>query len=104
MAARIAFDSSSQTLTCTSTGGPITTIVWKRNEAHLTEYDMIQRIEDVGSATYVNTLSLNEEHPNDVIGLYECSVSNSRGTILAQFHIYGELSRQSTLKFYVSDA
>ena len=62
-AARLEFGSSSQMLSCTSTGGPITTIVWRRNQRFLMEYNRTQRIDDVSSATYVDTLSLNQEYP-----------------------------------------
>ena len=98
-AARLEFDSSSQMLTCTSTGGPIATIVWRRDQTLLIEYNRTQRIDDVSSATYVNTLSLNQVHPKNVIGLYECSASNSRGMTKAQFHIHGERSELNLLIF-----
>ena len=87
--ARLEFDSPSQVLSCISTGGPITTISWKRNEILLTGYDRTQRIDDISSATYVNTLSLDGEYPRNVIGSYECLVSNARGTAHAQFRIHG---------------
>ena len=56
------------TLTCTSTGGPATTVSWTRGD------DSSSRVTDTETATYVHTVRVTGRQE----GSYSCSVSNSR--------------------------
>ena len=72
----------SRTLTCTSTGGPATSVVWRQNCIILqavndTNYVQNQTVTSTLTATYENTLEINNTTGSD--GVYTCSVSNSRG-------------------------
>ena len=66
------------TLTCTSTGGPATTVSWRRDGEILTKftsYSVTSRILlDTETATYTHTLTVTGR----LAGEYECSVSNIR--------------------------
>lgn len=79
----ITFNRTSQTLTCTSTGGPPATITWNRNGQPLTidsigsTYEQSQRLVDAEEATYDNVLYAN--NVSNLIGNFTCMVSNIRG-------------------------
>ena len=65
------------TLTCTSTGGPATTVSWRKDGTVLSDdsnHDITSRVTDPVTATYTNTLTVTGRLP----GQYDCSVSNSR--------------------------
>ena len=66
-----------QTLTCISSGGPPTQVVWRKNCAVLPNNDTSSQnrvVTDAQRATYNNTLVI----PSDN-GVYTCSVTNIRG-------------------------
>ena len=73
--------SDSKTLTCTSTGGPATAVVWRQNcvilQQNDTNYVQRQTVTSTLTATYENTLEISNSTLSD--GVYTCSVSNSRG-------------------------
>ena len=75
------YNRSTLTLTCTSTGGPATTVTWRKNGAVVevdgTIYHQSQRVVDTSTATYENTLSSTTNV--NFVGNFTCSVSNSRG-------------------------
>ena len=65
------------TLTCTSTGGPATTVSWRRNGTMLSDdsnHDIMSQVTDPVTATYTNTLTVTGR----LAGQYQCNVSNSR--------------------------
>ena len=66
------------TLTCTSTGGPATTVSWTVNNCTVTEdRDHIitsQVLTDTVAATYTHTLTVTGR----LVGQYQCNVSNNK--------------------------
>ena len=63
------------TLTCTSTGGPATTVSWRRDGTMLSDdnnHDIMSQVTDPVTATYTHTL-IGRRY-----GLYQCNVSNIR--------------------------
>ena len=76
-------------LTCTSTGGPVTEVVWQRDEMPEIRFQGSQVITNTESAAYINTLLLDGE-PETVVGNYSCSVSNSRGVTTLSLGLVGE--------------
>ena len=66
------------TLTCTSTGGPATTVSWTVNNHTVTEDGAhnitSQVLIDAETATYNHTLTLTGR----LVGEYECNVSNNK--------------------------
>ena len=65
------------TLTCTSTGGPPTTISWKRDGTLLSDdstYKITSQVTDTMTATYTHTLTVTGR----LVGEYQCNVSNIR--------------------------
>ena len=65
-------------LTCTSTGGPATTVSWTVNNSAVTEDSAhnitSQVLTDAETATYNHTLTVTGK----IIGDYECNVSNDK--------------------------
>ena len=66
------------TLTCTSTGGPATTVSWTVNNHTVTEdgdhHIASQVMTDAETATYIHTLKVTGR----LVGVYECNVSNNK--------------------------
>ena len=66
------------TLTCTSTGGPATTVFWTVNNSTVTEdsahHITSQILTDAETATYNHTLAVTGR----LLGEYKCTVSNNK--------------------------
>jgi len=82
------------TLTCTSTGGPPTNVTWSRDGAVIEngrEHVSVQVAVDTRTATYYSTLTVVGRYE----GLYECYVSNDRGSLSGPeaFLVRGETCR-----------
>lgn len=78
----LTYNSSTFTLTCTSTGGPVTNVTWRKDEKILfidgTIYQAKLTVIDTEEAIYENALTLRSEM--DLTGTYSCEVSNSRSS------------------------
>ena len=76
----VTFDRNSTTLTCTSTGGPPTTVTWRKNNVpvNLSIYEQSQRLVDAERATYENVLFSTDVA--NFVGSFKCEVNNARGT------------------------
>ena len=77
----VVFDRNLTTLTCTSTGGPPTTVTWRKNNVpvNLSLYEQSQRLIDAERATYINGL-FNANVAN-FVGSFTCEVSNVIGSV-----------------------
>ena len=77
----VQFDRNSTTLTCTSTGGPPTTVTWRKNSVLVddTLYEQSLRLVNAETATYENIL-FNDDVAN-FVGSFTCEVSNVRGRV-----------------------
>ena len=76
---RLVFDGDTLTLTCTSTGGPVSEVIWTRNgEPVSAEYTLSQTVSDMETGTYENVLR-GADTP-DLVGNFSCTVRNSRGS------------------------
>lgn len=66
-------------LTCTSTGGPPTTVTWRKNGVLVNDslYQQSQIVLNTTTATYENILY--SDRIEDLVGSFTCSVINSRG-------------------------
>ena len=88
------YNRSTLTLTCTSTGGPATTVTWRKNGAVVevdgTTYHQSQRVVNTTTATYENFLVLLRD-PDKVTGNYTCFVGNKRTTAFSEL---GDISIQ----------
>ena len=77
------------TLTCTSTGGPATTVTWTRDSVTVTERSKTV-LEDPITAQYTHNLTVTGR----LGGLYTCSVSNNMpSTVNECFTVKGEVRR-----------
>ena len=65
-------------LTCTSSGGPVTGVMWQRGGEYETRFQASKLVTNTSLAAYNNSLLLNAD-PDSVIGIYTCLVWNYRG-------------------------
>ena len=64
-------------LTCTSTGGPVSTVSWRRDGTILSDsstYSITSEVTDGTTSTYTHTLTV----AGRLLGEYQCNVSNIR--------------------------
>ena len=78
------FDRNSTTLTCISTGGPPTTVTWRKNgvPVDLSLYEQSQRLVDAVEATYQSVLF--NDNITNFVGTFTCELSNVRVTVPVQ--------------------
>ena len=77
----LVYDSQSRTCTCTSTGGPATTVTWRRNGVLITlnaTYQQTKRMTDISIVTYRTMLTI-DPSVGQIVGTYNCTVENARG-------------------------
>ena len=78
---------STNTLTCISTGGPATTVIWTRDTIEVTEGAQTV-LDDPVTAQYTHTLNVTEEGRQE--GLYTCTVANNKpSTASASITVHG---------------
>lgn len=81
-------------LVCTSSGGPATHVIWRKNGQSLNidgiSYLQTQKITFIDNATYETTLHLLNDSIENYSGTYECTVINSRGSDSLKEAIEGE--------------
>ena len=79
----LTFDDQSRTLTCTSTGGPATTVTWRRDGLVITlnaTHQQTKRLVDPVVGTYQTVLTINSSVGfSGIVGKYNCTVENDRG-------------------------
>ena len=79
----LTFDDQSRTFTCTSTGGPATTVTWRRNGAVITlnsTHQQTKSLVDPVTSTYQTVLNIDSCLDwSDIAGTYNCTVENDRG-------------------------
>ena len=71
MGNEVTFDSDQLTLTCISTGGPATTVIWTRDFINITEGTGTV-LDDPETAQYTHTLNVTTG------GEYTCTVENNK--------------------------
>ena len=79
----LTFDNESRTLTCTSTGGPATTVTWRRDGVLITlnaTYQQTKRLVGAVNGTSQTVLTIDPSVGwSDIVGTYSCTVENDRG-------------------------
>ena len=92
----LTFDDQFRTLTCTSTGGPATTVTWRRDEVVITlndTYKQTKRLVDAVNGTYQTVLTIDPSVGwSDIVGTYNCTVENDRGESSETVIVPGETS------------
>ena len=76
------------TLTCDSSGGPATTVLWKIGDTVLSDdsdHDMTKTLVDQSVPTYRSTLTVRGRRP----GTYKCNVTNSKGESMTSLLVKG---------------
>ncbi len=79
-------------LTCTSTGGPATTVLWSKDNGLLKAngvfFKQSQFIVNTGLATYENKLDIRSR--DHIYGLYRCEVRNVKGMASGELRVSGK--------------
>ena len=79
----LTYNDQSRTFNCTSTGGPATTVTWRRDGAVITlnaTHQQTQTIVDTVEGTYETVLTIDPSvGQSDIVGTYNCTVENVRG-------------------------
>jgi predicted Zn-dependent protease len=91
------YDRASQTITCTSTGGPATDVTWSKDDVNIRlrtapnegAYEYSQIIMNTTSATYENRLRIVDKS-SEAAGNYTCNVTNPRGSMNGSLYIQGD--------------
>ena len=91
----VQYDRASQTITCTSTGGPAAHVAWYKDDAQINMvsneggiYEHSQIITDTVSSTYENRLRIVDKS-SEAAGNYTCEVRNPRGGMHGSVYIQG---------------
>ena len=91
----LCYNQSTLALTCTSTGGPATTVTWTHNNDQITMDEtniQEQRIVNAAFGEYQNMLVINSEMLEHYVGNFTCNVSNLRGNADSSIIIQGKLN------------
>ena len=79
----VGYNSQSGTLTCTSTGGPATTVIWRKDGVVITlnaTHQQTKRLVDPVASTYQTVLTIDPSvDQGRIVGSYCCTVENARG-------------------------
>ena len=79
----LTYNDAIKTLTCISTSGPATNVIWERDGNILVvdgvAYRQTQTVTDATTATYQNVLTI-AQSVTSLYGVYRCTVGNARGT------------------------
>ena len=98
----LTYSPSTSTLTCISTGGPVTSVSWRRDgvpiPSNSSTYTQSQIVVDTATATYHNLLSINSSNIRDYNGTFSCRASNSRGSSI---ETRARVSRKSILYCFI---
>ena len=81
-ATTLVYNETARTLTCTSTGGPATTVTWRKSGAIIAinaMYQQTQVVTNTMTGTYETVLT-NANSVTDVFDIYNCTIENVRGT------------------------
>ena len=94
------YDNQSRTFTCTSTGGPATTVTWRRDGELITlnaTHKQSKRVVDPVEGTYQTVLTIDPSvGQSDIMGLYSCTVENARGRSFATVVVGEFISHEIT--------
>ena len=84
----IVFDRANLSLTCTSTGGPASVVVWTRNGQPVgSPYTQSQAVTNTMD-TYENVLRATDI--SDLVGEFSCNVTNVRGSASRSIALNGK--------------
>ena len=95
--ASIMYDKTTQTIVCTSTGGPATDVSWSKDNVKIStanardQYEFSQVITSTTNAIYENRLIVIDKS-SKTAGTYTCEVENHRGSRNESLYIQGNIA------------
>ena len=92
----LTFDPKSNTLACTSTGGPATAVTWRRDGVVITPNATHQQTKSLvypDKGTYQTVLTIDPSvGQQSIVGTYNCTVENVRGKSSKALVVTGKAS------------
>jgi len=96
----LTYNDQSRTLTCTCTGGPPTTVTWRRDGVVITlnaTHQQTRRVVDPDTGIFQIVLTFNSSvRQSDIVGTYNCTVTNDRGESSETVVVRGETCSLAT--------
>ena len=90
----LTYNDQSMTLTCISTGGPATTVTWRKNGdviALSATHQQTKSLVDPVAGTYRTVLTIDPSVDlRNIVGTYNCTVENDRGESSEEVVVPGE--------------
>ena len=90
----IHYNKEHQLITCSSKGGPVTTVTWSLNNRTISTdgqmYENSQAIINTTSSVYESRLRIIDKR-SAMAGVYRCVVSNPMGSLHAELDIEGNV-------------
>ena len=90
----LTYNDQFRTLTCTSAGGPATTVTWRRDRVVITlnaTYHQTKSLVDAVTGTYQTVLTIDPTlNQSSIVGTYSCTVENDRGNSSETVVVPGE--------------
>ena len=90
----LTYNDQSRTLTCTSTGGPATTVTWRRDEMVIAlnaTYQQTKSLVNPVTGTYQTVVTIDSSlDQRNIVGTYRCTVENDRGSSSETVVVPGE--------------
>ena len=105
LSATLTYEAPSHTLSCVSSGGPVSTVTWRRNGDLITSispYQLSQSLMSGVTSTFLNVLTITSGNTEDYNGTFSCTVSNSRGSASQSLDIHSILCCYLWINSYVN--
>jgi hypothetical protein len=86
------YDTQAASLTCTTSGGPVTNVTWAQNQLQLQDNNqtvLIHQSVDLITVVYRNVLVLRRGREQENVGVYRCHISNARGNSSMELMVAG---------------
>ena len=98
----VSYSHTSQTLSCTSSGGPATNVTWRKDNVIIpltsSTHQQSQRVAEEVTSIYYNLLSITSSNIEDHSGTFSCTVENNRGSSENYFF---DINSESGIPFLV---
>ena len=90
----LTYDKDTQTISCISIGGPVTSVTWKKDDLSIDEkdqwYDFSQKLLHSYNSTHIiNRLTISTKTV-EASGVYTCTIENAKGMDTSSIQVSGK--------------
>ena len=90
----LTYDKDTQTISCISIGGPVSSVTWKKDNLSIDEkdqlYDFSQQLLQSYNSTYIISRLTIITKTVDASGVYTCKIENAKGMDTSSVQVFGE--------------